>query len=124
MLANNRAPLHGLCFQCRLAFGEIQSADRITMVPILITSPSLVPDSPRRVNTFCVHFQLTSCFFAGTVWDMPKPKKEQITIRVLPETRRAIEQLSQDNLITLGDALDLLVKSSPKRPRPQKEPRP
>ena len=83
-----------------------------------------MPDSPRRVNTFCVHFQLTSCFFAGTVWDMPKPKKEQITIRVLPETRRAIEQLSQDNLITLGDALDLLVKSSPKRPRPQKEPRP
>jgi hypothetical protein len=52
---------------------------------------------------------------------MPKPKKEQITIRVLPETRATIEQLSHDNLITLGDALDLLVRTSPKRPRPRPE---
>ena len=51
---------------------------------------------------------------------MPKPKKEQITIRVLPETRATIEQLSHDNLITLGDALDLLVRTSQKRPRPEK----
>lgn len=56
-----------------------------------------------------MHFQLTVCFFAGTVWSMPKPKKEQITIRVLPETIGAINELADRNGITKGDALDLLV---------------
>lgn len=42
---------------------------------------------------------------------MPKPKKEQITIRVLPQTIGAINELADRNGITKGDALDLLVLS-------------
>lgn len=42
---------------------------------------------------------------------MPKPKKEQITIRVLPETRHAIDELADRDGLTKGDALDLLVLS-------------
>jgi hypothetical protein len=40
---------------------------------------------------------------------MPKPKKEQITIRVLPETIAAINELATQKRMTKGDALDLLV---------------
>ena len=40
---------------------------------------------------------------------MPKPKKEQITIRVLPETIAAINELATQKNMTKGDALDLLV---------------
>ena len=40
---------------------------------------------------------------------MSKPKKEQITIRVLPETVAAINELATQKRITKGDALDLLV---------------
>lgn len=40
---------------------------------------------------------------------MPKPKKEQMTIRVLPETIAAINELATQKHLTKGDALDLLV---------------
>ena len=78
----------------------------------------------RMRSQYILHaFLIDTPFCSGTVCAHAKTKERtDHHSRAAAETRATIEQLSHDNLITLGDALDLLVRTSPKRPpRPEKE---